>query len=455
MKSSSITTLSAAVVLFLLDFSAADNLRRQTQSTCGGGIQGNGVCPESMCCSQWGYCGNGVDYCNGVESPVQAPIVVNPSPTTQNQNGESRLIAYVGNWQACPTDEQMDQYTHIVIAFAVSYTWSPGKNQCSTTCEIDTPPVCNNSARPDLIQKWKDAGKKIILSFGGAGMGGSWSGDNNNCWDYCFGRETQVVNRLTTIVNEMGLDGVDIDYEYFYEDNQNGSGFTKGSEAQTFLRDVTLGLRNSLPAGSELTHAPMEPDMVPGKAYFNVLKEVASSLDFLMPQYYNGYVRPNTNFAGALSHFTTITNQMFGGDASKTVFGFCIRDCVTSFESSGSQSAAVMTKLAKTYPCNGGAFFWVANDDNNGAWSVPVSNQLALDSNECLMEEEEKLSVAPTPAPQDQQEECKDDKTFKYKGKKRFKCKWVGKKINKRCNKKKWKGKKLNHYCPITCGVCE
>jgi hypothetical protein len=212
MKSSSITTLSAAVVLFLLDFSAADNLRRQTQSTCGGGIQGNGVCPESMCCSQWGYCGNGVDYCNGVESPVQAPIVVNPSPTTQNQNGESRLIAYVGNWQACPTDEQMDQYTHIVIAFAVSYTWSPGKNQCSTTCEIDTPPLCNNSARPDLIQKWKDAGKKIILSFGGAGMGGSWSGDNNNCWDYCFGRETQVVNRLTTIVNEMGLDGVDIDY---------------------------------------------------------------------------------------------------------------------------------------------------------------------------------------------------------------------------------------------------
>jgi hypothetical protein len=432
MRFSSITTtLFAAVVLFLPDFSAADNLRRQIQGTCGGENRGNGICPDpSMCCSEFGYCGNGAEYCNGtpvdipcggenrgngvcpdtsmccsefgycgngadycgetpvditcgggnrgngicsdpsmccsefgycgngaeycdgtpVASPVQAPIVVNPSPTTpiEKQYEDSRLIAYVGNWQPCPSDEQIAQYTHIVIAFAVSYTYSPGKNQCSTTCEIDTPPICGNAARPDLIQKWKGAGKKIILSFGGAGMGGSWAGDNNDCWNYCFGRETQVVNRLTTIVNEMGLDGVDIDYEYFYEDNQNESGFTKGAEAQTFLRDVSLGLRNSMPAGSELTHAPMEPDMVPGKAYFNVLKEVASSLDFLMPQYYNGFVQPNTNFAGALSHFTTITNQIFGGDASKTVFGFCISDCA-SFNSNGSQSAAVMTKLSETY----------------------------------------------------------------------------------------------------------
>ena len=60
----------------------------------------------------------------------------------------------------------------------------------------------------------------------------------------------------------MDLDGVDIDYEYFYEDNQNGSDFTKGSEAQKFLKDVTLGLRNKMPEGSELTHAPMERKLV-------------------------------------------------------------------------------------------------------------------------------------------------------------------------------------------------
>ena len=56
-------------------------------------------------------------------------------------------------------------------------------------------------------------------------MGGSWAGDNNDCWDYCFGREEEVVNQLTSIVNDMALDGVDIDYEYFHEDNQNGKYF--------------------------------------------------------------------------------------------------------------------------------------------------------------------------------------------------------------------------------------
>ncbi|VEU43680.1 unnamed protein product [Pseudo-nitzschia multistriata] len=369
--------------------------------TCGGGNTGNGICPvHSMCCSKWGYCGyESTGHCDDpapidapsnpipmpvsppVSMPVDAPTLPLP-PTHDHHDDNSRLIAYLGNWQSCPSDEQVARYTHIVIAFAVSYTWSPGKNVCSETCEIMVPPVCGDAARPDLIQKWKNMGKKVILSFGGAGMGGSWVGDNNDCWDYCFGRETQVVDRLTDIVNEMGLDGIDIDYEYFYEDHQNGSGFTKGAEAQNFLSQVTIGLRDSMPAGFELTHAPMEPDMVPGKGYFEVLKEVASSLDFLMPQYYNGYVQSHSNFDGALDHYTTLANQMFNGDASKIVYGFCINDC-GSFNLDGYESAEVMEWLSKEYPCNGGAFFWVANDDRNSEWSIPVRDQLLIDSEQC------------------------------------------------------------------------
>lgn len=157
------------------------------------------------------------------------------------------MIAYLGNWHDCPSDEQIDQYTHIVIAFAVSYTWAADKNNCNAECEIYEPLTCGNEARPDLIKKWRDMGKKVILCFGGAGMGGSWAGDNNDCWDYCFGKEEYVVDRLTHLVKEMEIDGIDIDYEYFYDDNQGGSSFARGEEAQTFLRDITLGLRESLP----------------------------------------------------------------------------------------------------------------------------------------------------------------------------------------------------------------
>ena len=85
--------------------------------------------------------------------------------------------AYVGNWQQCPTDDQVDAYSHIVIAFAVSYTWTPEQNNCNQQCQVPSSlPTCENQARPDLIQKWRNMGKKVIVSFGGAGMGGSWPG---------------------------------------------------------------------------------------------------------------------------------------------------------------------------------------------------------------------------------------------------------------------------------------
>jgi len=144
--------------------------------------------------------------------------------------------------------------------------------------------------------------------------------------------------------------------------------------------------------------------MEPGRAYFEVLKEVASALDFLMPQYYNGYVRSSTNFPGALSHFTTIANEMFNGDASKIVYGFCISDC-GSFNLDGYQSAEVMEQLSESYPCHGGAFFWVANDDTtNGEWSKPMQAQLALDSSSCSDHRETTPTTTPivtNPSPTD------------------------------------------------------
>ena len=81
------------------------------------------------------------------------------------------MVAFLGNWQSCPSPEQYDQYTHILISFAVSYIWSDVKNQCSTSCTIGAPvPICENRENQELMDVWQAAGKKIILSFGGAGM---------------------------------------------------------------------------------------------------------------------------------------------------------------------------------------------------------------------------------------------------------------------------------------------
>ena len=235
-------------------------------------------------------------------------------------------------------------------------------------------------------------------------MGGSWD-RKNDCWEYCYGKETKVVDRLVQIVNNMGLDGVDIDFEYYVTD-----------KAVNFLNQVTIGLRNKLPAGSEITHAPMDagkksaksfeyfcfcvfsssfpnkseafnisPDVIPGKRYYDdVLKVIGNRLDFLMPQYYNGYTRPAIDGIGgtgrgsmsALSHYNNIVNGIFGGDAKKMVFGFCISGCGgTGSNASPSQAVKVMTDLASSHPCNGGAFFWVAKHDTNG-WSRDVGSTI-------------------------------------------------------------------------------
>ena len=139
----------------------------------------------------------------------------------------------------------------------------------------------------------------------------------------------------------------------------------------TFLNQVTTGLRNSLPAGSEITHAPMDSDIVPGKPYYDdVLKVTGGVLDFLMPQYYNGITRPVIDGIGgtgsgsvsALSHYNTIVDNIYGGDPTRLVFGFCISDCSgTGSNANAQQALQVMNDLAVEHPCNGGAFFWVAS----------------------------------------------------------------------------------------------
>jgi len=88
-------------------------------------------------------------------------------------------------------------------------------------------------------------------------MGGSWAGDVNDCWEYCFGKEDHVTDQLTTIVNNQNFDGVYIDYEYHYDN----------PAAITFLKEVTLGLREKLPT-KIVTHAPMDVDLVPTSEYY-------------------------------------------------------------------------------------------------------------------------------------------------------------------------------------------
>lgn len=278
------------------------------------------------------------------------------------------MMAFIENWLECPNIDQIKGYTHVIISFAVSYVWAPGKNQCNEQCDIGTPvPICANS-NLQKVKEWQQAGTKVLLSFGGAGMGGSWSSSQDDCWEYCYNKgAANVARQVATIVEEQGFDGVDIDFEYF----------VTRDKAVPFLTELTTELQALMPAEKTVSHAPMDGDVTQGRPYYDALKQVASSVDYVLPQYYNGPHRPANNLAAVKPHFTNLVNGIFGGDASKVVFGFCNKDCGgTGSNVNSTQAVSIMREVTEWFPDNGGAYLWAGASDRGSEWSRGVRESL-------------------------------------------------------------------------------
>ena len=58
---------------------------------------------------------------------------------TQAAGGDQKMVAFIENWLECPTLEQIQGYTHVVVSFAVSYTYNAAKNECDPQCKIVCP----------------------------------------------------------------------------------------------------------------------------------------------------------------------------------------------------------------------------------------------------------------------------------------------------------------------------
>jgi len=304
---------------------------------------------------------------------IGLPVVTGLRKVARRQGhaaGEQKMVAFIENWLECPTLEQIQGYTHVVISFAVSYSWAPGKNECDEQCRIGAPvPICGDwPGNPQKVKEWQDAGVKVILSFGGAGQGGSWAGDKNDCWEDCFRvGASDVASQLATIVADQGFDGVDIDYEYFVTQDV----------AAPFLSKLTTDLQELMPAHKTVSHAPMDRDIDAGDVYYEMLKSISSSVDYVLPQYYNGFISVKNDPEPAYTHFSDLVHDMFGDDASKVVFGFCT-GWNNQFCTNGTEAAEIMRTVTERFPKNGGAFFWAGAGDRGNVWSGPVRDvQLA------------------------------------------------------------------------------
>ena len=131
------------------------------------------------------------------------------------------------------------------------------------------------------------------------------------------------------------FDGIDIDYGYCYDvgGSQQGRCLQRTNnysdvKAQKFLADMTSLLRRKLDglgSGYEVTHAPLDSDLLPSSKYYQILKDQHTNLDFLMPQFYNGFTRPHVDGVGgkgighesAISMFDNLANDMFDSEPEK------------------------------------------------------------------------------------------------------------------------------------------
>ena len=183
-----------------------------------------------------------------------ATNVIDSNANLSNANKEKRIVAYIPNWVACPSESLLRHYTHAMVAFLVTYpSYIENGDNCRSarTCTVQTAPGCGGKTLKKMVSDLQDMGLKVILSFGGAGMGGSWASSKDKCWDHCLDKVDSLVDQLHAVMVSSGADGLDVDYEYFTED----------AKYVTFLIDLVVKLDQKMGNRVLLTHAPMDTDL--------------------------------------------------------------------------------------------------------------------------------------------------------------------------------------------------
>ncbi|CAI5495064.1 unnamed protein product [Closterium sp. Naga37s-1] len=152
--------------LLLLLSSAHLPLRARAQGECSATL----LCPNKLCCSQWGWCGSTVDHCGAnCLSQCSPPPVTSPSPPASGSPTPSsalKRMAYFGSWgnrAAIPAAK----LTHVFYAFASINPTTYKVVSSNAAVEVDG--GLYKLFNTDL--KRANPAIKTLLSIGGAAAG--------------------------------------------------------------------------------------------------------------------------------------------------------------------------------------------------------------------------------------------------------------------------------------------
>ncbi len=237
----------------------------------------------------------------------------------------SKVHKLVGYWHnfvnpaGCPIplSEMSDAWDVIDIAFADNDPNSTGtvhfnlfQSDMHSSCPAIDPVKFKQDMR-DLQAK----GKVFVLSLGGAEGTITLNSDAD---------EQHFISSLTSLINEWGFDGLDIDLE-------SGSGLVHGSQIQARLGGALLQIEKNIGGDMFLSMAPEHPYVQGGMvaysgiwgAYIPIINQVRSTLDLLHVQLYNngGLANPYTPSAAPEGSV-----DMMVASAKMLVEGFTLAD---------------------------------------------------------------------------------------------------------------------------------
>ncbi|CAF3892870.1 unnamed protein product [Adineta steineri] len=198
------------------------------------------TCPLNVCCSEFGFCGTTEDFCSITKKCQNNCGSVELSMCSENDERQLLEIGYYASWarhRSCEayTVQNIDahKYTHLIYAFA----------NISKGVMID-PETADEMLEMKEFTNLKDVNPslKVLISVGG------WTftdpGPTREEFHNIVSTENARKNFIVSVQNYLqkyGFDGIDIDYEYPTAEDRGGS----PKDTENYLQ-LVKEMRNAL-----------------------------------------------------------------------------------------------------------------------------------------------------------------------------------------------------------------
>ncbi|KAJ3255703.1 hypothetical protein HK103_006070 [Boothiomyces macroporosus] len=219
------------------------------KAECGLTNINNSTCPLNACCSRWGYCGNGPDFCTFKTGPPGLGCQSNcgGAPPPVCTNTMQYKVGYYASWSTnrpagCPRSGPASfansPFTHLHFAFG----GIDGNGQLSVTSPQFAEFASIKTINPSM---------KLIISVGGWAFNDVPVTNNQPDTSGYYSRmvsssssRSVFINSVKSFLSQYNLDGIDFDWEYPTAPDRHGTS-ADGQNYVSLLRELRQAVGNS------------------------------------------------------------------------------------------------------------------------------------------------------------------------------------------------------------------